>query len=842
MKKTFLAILSLLLFCGVSWADDFDLSPTNPEYLEWLEYGSLPVKTAAGNWVSTGYVPPEFNSWTLPKYPLKKGSLPASWDMRDEGRVSPVRDQAHFEICWAFSALGCMESSYLTRHPYGSIEYSTFNLVRWCNGFYGSTLKSGGNYLKATAYFAQLQGPRYEKDDPIDYSLSKDSVPPAPTNTLHVAGYMTGAEYVPANRDYGDSGIWDGSSLNTAAMDRIKELIMSEGAVEFAFYSNDATYLRTTADHGTSYYCSAETGVNHSVLIIGWDDNYSKSNFKYTPPGNGAWLAKNSWGTDWGDGGYFWISYYDKSAEQYAAFTMTEDYTIYNRYFYKEQKGCTAGAKGFIWGRADFKPTVAAKMVDAATYVLAGGRNVTCYVYVNGTLKKTVTKYIDWPGYYLFRANVDFAASDIVSVRFKYDSAAEDGVYYIPVCDDASYCSSGSYVSKDGSDWKNTLTLWSNKYAVCIKLYCLAPVAATGVSLSPSSVSLLTGGTKALTATVKPSNATNKTLIWSTSNSAVAAISPAGVVTANAAGSAVITVKTKDGGFTATCNVTVTDPVKVTGVSLNYASVNLYAGKTVTLKATVTPSNATDKTLIWSTSDASVATISPAGVVTAKAAGSAVITVKTKDGGYTAACKVTVVDLIVNVTGVALDTNFIKLEKGASAALTATVKPSNASDKTVTWRTDDKSIATVSSSGVVTAVGPGTTKVRVRTKDGGFEAKCKIRVVISVTGVSLNKSSVRLKPGGTCSLKASVTPADATNREVTWMSYDTSVATVDQNGNVTAVGVGETRIRAKTRDGGFKAKCKVKVAVPVTGLSLDKTSVTINTGATVTLRATVSPD
>ncbi|MBR4750102.1 MAG: Ig-like domain-containing protein [Abditibacteriota bacterium] len=925
MKKTIFALISLLLFCGILWADDSDISPTNPKYLEWLEYGSEPVKTATGGLFFSGHVPPEFNSWTLPKDTgLKKGSLPASYDLRDEGRVPPVRNQNPYGICWAFAAMGGMEGNYLTRHPYGSIEYSTFNLVRWASDFYGTTLNTGGNYLKSTAYFAQLQGPVYEKEDPIDYSLDKNSVPPAPAKTPYIRGYITGAEYVPANVSYGSSEIWDGSSLNTAAMDHIKQLIMDEGAVEFAYYSNNDSYLTKTYAGGSAYYCNAEKSTNHEILIIGWDDNYSKYNFKTTAPGNGAWLARNSWGTDWGDDGYFWMSYYDNSAEQYAKFTLTEDTSVYNRYFYKEKKGLTSGLKKSNWGRVDFTPADAATLVDAATYVIAGGRNVTCYVYVNDVLKKTVTKYIEWPGYYLFRVNTSYGAGDKIRVIFQYDTEAEDGVWYIPLCNDASYCTWGSYVSSNGASWKDTLTAWDSKYAVCIKMYCLVPVPVTGISLNTSALTLGTGKGYSLTATVKPSGATNKKVTWSSSNTAVATVnsgtvtgkapgtavitartadggytatckvtvqqsvtgvslnygsivpdvgetrtliatvkpsdaankqvtwsssnttiatvSSSGVVTAKKAGTCTITVKTVDGGFTDTCKVTVTDPVvKVTGVSLNYASLSLDVGDTRTLTATVSPSNATNKQVTWSSSNTAVATVSSSGLVTAKGAGSCTITVKTADSSYTDTCSVTVNQPVVQVTGVELSSDFVKLEKGDTATLKAAVLPLNATDKSVTWRTDDKTIATVSSSGVVTAVGPGTTKVRVRTRDGGYEAKCKIRVVISVTGVTLNKTTVKLRPGGTYTLKAAVTPADATNQEVTWMSYDTSVATVDQNGNVKAVGIGETRIRVKTRDGGFKAKCKIKVAVPVTGLSLDKTAVTVNAGSSVTLKATVSP-
>ncbi|MBO4548067.1 MAG: Ig domain-containing protein, partial [Abditibacteriota bacterium] len=131
-----------------------------------------------------------------------------------------------------------------------------------------------------------------------------------------------------------------------------------------------------------------------------------------------------------------------------------------------------------------------------------------------------------------------------------------------------------------------------------------------------------------------------------------------------------------------------------------------------------------------------------------------------------------------------------------------------------TWSSYDESIATVSAAGVVKAIAPGTTTIRVKTKDGGFTAKCKVKVTVpavAVTGVSLNKTSLTLSKGSTETLKATVTPSNATDKTVTWMSYDTSIATVTSAGVVKGVKAGTTTIRAKTKDGGFTVKCKVKV-------------------------------
>ena len=120
-----------------------------------------------------------------------------------------------------------------------------------------------------------------------------------------------------------------------------------------------------------------------------------------------------------------------------------------------------------------------------------------------------------------------------------------------------------------------------------------------------------------------------------------------------------------------------------------------------------------------------------------------------------------------SATGVALDRTSITLTVGQSYTLTATVKPSGASDKRVTWLSYDESIATVDSAGKVKGVAPGSTTVRVKTKDGGFTAKCKVKVVVPVTGVAVSPASVSVVKGKTASLTATVSPADATDKSVT---------------------------------------------------------------------------
>ena len=170
-----------------------------------------------------------------------------------------------------------------------------------------------------------------------------------------------------------------------------------------------------------------------------------------------------------------------------------------------------------------------------------------------------------------------------------------------------------------------------------------ANVAVTGVTMSPTTASVAVGGTTTLTATINPSNATNKSVSWTSSNTAIATVSSSGVVTGVAAGSSTITVTTADGAKTATCAVTVTSTiVAVTSVSISPTTASVAVGATTTLTATVNPSNATNKSVSWTSSNTAIATVSSSGVVTGVAAGSSTITLTTADGAKTATCVVTV--------------------------------------------------------------------------------------------------------------------------------------------------------------------------------------------------------
>jgi uncharacterized protein YjdB len=259
--------------------------------------------------------------------------------------------------------------------------------------------------------------------------------------------------------------------------------------------------------------------------------------------------------------------------------------------------------------------------------------------------------------------------------------------------------------------------------------------------------------------------------------------------------------------------------VSVTGVTLNKTAVSLNVGGMETLSVYISPSNATNQSVTWRSSNTSVAEIS-SGNVYGVSDGSATITVTTADGNKTASCTVTVSSGgggNVSVIGVSLDKTTSSITIGGTYTLTATVAPANATNKNVTWSSSNTAVATVSSNGLVSGVSAGSATITVTTSDGGYTASCYVNVNsggggnVSVIGVSLNKTAVSLSVGGSETLAAVVMPDNATNKNVSWRSSNTAVATVSSSGVVSGVSAGSATITVTTVDGGKTATCSVTV-------------------------------
>ena len=286
----------------------------------------------------------------------------------------------------------------------------------------------------------------------------------------------------------------------------------------------------------------------------------------------------------------------------------------------------------------------------------------------------------------------------------------------------------GVFVKEVGS-----ITLERKKFYTVSANVEISTIPVNSITLDLETLAMNTGDEATLTATILPEAASDKTMTWSSSNPDVATVDGEGHVTAVAAGTATITVTTTDGGQTATCAVTVKEKVyPVETVTLDKEALVLFVGETaVALTATISPDNATNKNITWTSSDPNVATVDENGNVTAIAVGTATITVKTEDGNKTDECAVTVK---AHVASVSLDKTTLEMFVGDDpVALKATVAPDNASNKNVTWKSSDESVATVDADGKVSAVAAGTATITVTTTDGGQTATCAVTVKNVVT-------------------------------------------------------------------------------------------------------------
>lgn len=263
------------------------------------------------------------------------------------------------------------------------------------------------------------------------------------------------------------------------------------------------------------------------------------------------------------------------------------------------------------------------------------------------------------------------------------------------------------------------------------------------------------------------------------------------------------------------CKGKETEETTVSSVAVSPDRIEITEGESTKLTAKISPAEAADRTVTWSSSDKVVASVDGSGNVQGLKAGSATITATAE--GKSGKCTVTVKEKTVSVADVSLDRTELTLTEGYSETLAATVKPDNATNRNVTWKSDKADIASVDGDGKVTALKAGVATVTVTTEDGGKTAACKVNVkslYVSVAGVEVNPRALTLPVSGTYILSHTIRPTDATNQIVKWESESPSIATVDHKGFVQGVAAGTTKISVTTEDGGFKSYCTVTVKKP----------------------------
>jgi uncharacterized protein YjdB len=334
------------------------------------------------------------------------------------------------------------------------------------------------------------------------------------------------------------------------------------------------------------------------------------------------------------------------------------------------------------------------------------------------------------------------------------------------------------------------------------------PIRVTGITISDSTAALLVGDEMLLNATVSPDDATDQSYVWSSSDPSVASVDQSGKVAALKIGTATITATSVDGGFAASCVVTVL-PIPVARVALLESVAFVPTGGELALSAVVSPANASDQRCTWASDNPEIVAVDQSGNITGVRAGTATVTVTTVDGGKTGSCFVTVEP--VRVTNIAISERQTILAVGDAAVLTAIVSPANATNGGYSWSSADSAVVAVDQSGKVTGLREGVTEIIVTTDDGALEDRCTVWVKsILIGGITLSDAKVNV--GESVTMTASISPSNAMNPKLTWFSSDNTIATVDQNGVVTGKAQGIVEITARANDeGGAKATAKVVV-------------------------------
>jgi len=402
----------------------------------------------------------------------------------------------------------------------------------------------------------------------------------------------------------------------------------------------------------------------------------------------------------------------------------------------------------------------------------------------------------------------------------------------------------------------NSITLTRTGYSATTNTAAgidIDPIPVTSVSLDKATLNLTTGGSETLSATVKPSDAANQAVTWSSDNPAVADVDNSGKVTAKAPGTATITVTTVDGGKTAECGVTVNAPVnaQIPVITIQPRDETVTVNGSVALSVTAGVSDSGTLSYQWYSNNTNS---NSGGSAISGAAGASYTpptgtkgtvyyyvmvtnTLSSATGAKTAliassAAKVTVTEMQIQDTVYHFTTNF-GTYTGQSEGLTGVID-ANISAFTgleVNGQTLHGSNYTTNAGSTIITLHPsyldtldnGTYAVRAVFMDGYAESSFTVNVqdnTVSVTGVTLDKTKLTLAVGNNATLTATVSPSDATDKGVTWSSSDTSVATVDVNGKVTGVKAGTATITVTTDDGSYTAACKVTVTakgLPQTG-------------------------
>ena len=464
-----LVLASAGLFClALPVIAQESLAPLNPDFLEHFQrLQSLGVQRMTVEGYPLGFIPPPLDLSHLAGQPYSQinrlFAAPSSYDLRTLGKLTSVRDQGSCGSCWTFATYGSLESNLLTSETW---DFSENNLKN-THGFDPGHC-DGGNEQMSTAYLARWSGPISETDDP--YNTSSNISP----SGLALRKHLQEVLIIPDRT----------GSLDN---ENIKQAIMAYGALMTSMYFGSGYYNSTYR----AYYYNGTSFSNHAVAIVGWDDNFDKNKFSSIPSGNGAFIIKNSWGTGWGENGYFYISYYDTTIGKYNyMFNGAEPTTHYSRIYQYDSlgwiTGLSYGSSNTGWFANIFTASASEGLAAVSFYSASPNSSYELYVYTNvssgpttGSLAGSQTGTIASAGYHTISLNppVPLTSGQKFSIVVKLTTPGYS--YPVPVEEPITGYSSQatanpgeSYVSSNGSSWTDLTSIsWCVECNVCLKAF-----------------------------------------------------------------------------------------------------------------------------------------------------------------------------------------------------------------------------------------------------------------------------------------------------------------------------------------------------------------------------------
>ena len=388
-------------------------------------------------------------------------NLPGSFDLRTQNplRLTPVKDQGDSGSCWAFATYGSMESFLL---PNETWDFSENNLKN--NAGFDVDPNGGGNYEMAMAYLTRWSGPVDESDDPYDAASTT-----SPTN-LNVQKQVQNAYVIPDRINFSDN-------------DNIKLALTKYGAIFTSMYwSNNYYNGAHYAYYDNTKESSKGINNNHAVTIVGWDDNYSGSNFYPTANDKGAFIVKNSWGTSWGDSGYFYVSYDDMNFGVNNVIFTADPVMSYDHVYQYDPLGWVGNmgiGSNTTWFANDFTAGSKEKITAVGFYTNSLDSQFTVDILENGVIVETTTGTLPMAGYHTVVLNSTVQVSDGNKFRVAVELPTHGNSYPIPIeypqpgySSKATSNASESFVGTSLSEMKDVREYYTNAN-VCLKAYTI---------------------------------------------------------------------------------------------------------------------------------------------------------------------------------------------------------------------------------------------------------------------------------------------------------------------------------------------------------------------------------